>query len=82
MVVGKVEGLFPAPVELELADNGCSVEFMDTSEKNNLRTASAFDIGEKASQLHERGRSVQLILWLNLLFKDFYGTIPVVDINT
>ena len=70
LVVVEVGGLFPAPVELELANNGCSVEFIDTSEKNNLRTASAFDIGEEASQLHEHGRSVQIMLWLKLLFKD------------
>ena len=49
-------------VELELTDEGVSVEFMDTSEKNTLRTVSAFDIGEEASLLHESGRFVQLKL--------------------
>lgn len=34
-------------------EDGDSVEFIDTSEKNTLRTASAFDIGEEASLLHE-----------------------------
>ena len=40
-------------VELRLTDDGVSVEFMDTSEKNTFRTVSAFDIGEEASLLHE-----------------------------
>lgn len=47
VVVGKVEGFFFVFVEFELVDNGCLVEFMDISEKNNLRIVSVFDIGEK-----------------------------------
>lgn len=68
-------------VEFELVDNGCLVEFMDISEKNNLRIVSVFDIGEKVFQFYECGWFVQLIFWLNLFFKDFYGIILVVDIN-
>jgi len=52
-VVARVERL--GPVELELTEDGFSVEFMDTSEKNTLRTVSAFDIGEETSLLHESG---------------------------
>lgn len=60
LVVARVELLWL--VELELIEDGVSVEFMDTSEKNTLRTVSAFDIGEEASLLHESGRFVQLQL--------------------
>lgn len=67
-MVAKVERTWP--VELELADDGVSVEFIDTSEKNNLRTASAFDIGEETSLLHESERFLRLKLWLILLITE------------
>ena len=60
-------------VELGLTDDGFSVELMDTSEKNTLRTVSAFDIGEEASLLHESWRFVQLKLCSKLA--DAHGLI-------
>ena len=39
-------------VDLLTDVEGLSVEFIDTSEKKTLRTASAFDIGEETSLLH------------------------------
>lgn len=40
------------PLVVLLADEGLLVEFTDINEKNSLRTASAFDIGEQSFLLH------------------------------
>ena len=40
------------PLVVLLADEGLSVELTEINEKNSLRTASAFDIGEQSSLLH------------------------------